>query len=200
MSNDMSMDEMIEVLARYRYNAKHDADRIKALEAEASGLRAAVASLERVDNLLIKGLKDELNTLRASSFVTAVPVEEYEKLKAEVAKSEEHNAALCERMQDLNGEVHTASCTNARLHSQFANSEQENARLKAEVERLTETIEKVITAADVIDERNQRLIAEVERLRKAGDNLERVLTDRSGSYEAGNASHEWNAAKEGKQS
>ena len=46
----------------------------------------------------------------------------------------------------------------------------------------------------------ERLKAEVERLRKAGDNLERVLTDRSGSYEAGNASHEWNAAKEGKQS
>lgn len=52
----MTMDEMIEVLARYRYNAKHDADRIKALEAE-------------------------LSRLRASSFVTAVPVEEYERLK-----------------------------------------------------------------------------------------------------------------------
>ena len=61
---------------------------------------------------------------------------EIEQLKAELAKSEEHNGALCERMQDLNSEVFTASCTNARLHSQFANSEQENARLKAEVERL----------------------------------------------------------------
>lgn len=56
MSNEMSMDEMIEVLARYRYNAKHDADRIKALE-------------------------DELSRLRASSFVTAVPVEQYERLR-----------------------------------------------------------------------------------------------------------------------
>ena len=168
MSNDMSMDEMIEVLARYRYNAKHDADRIKALEAEASGLRAAVASLERVDNLLIKGLKDELNTLRASSFVTAVPVEEYEKLKAEVAKSEEHNAALCERLQDLNGEVHTASCTNARLHSLFANSEQENARLKAEV----------------------------ERLRKAGDDLSASLTVHSNHPNCG-ARDEWLRAKKG---
>ena len=55
------MDEMIEVLARYRYNAKHDADRIKALE-------------------------DELSRLRASSFVTAVPAEEYEKMKAENAR------------------------------------------------------------------------------------------------------------------
>lgn len=56
MSNEMNMDEMIEVLARYRYNAKHDADRIKALE-------------------------DELSRLRASSFVTAVPVEQYERLR-----------------------------------------------------------------------------------------------------------------------
>ena len=174
MSNDMSMDEMIEVLARYRYNAKHDADRIKALEAEASGLRAAVASLERVDNLLIKGLKDELNTLRASSFVTAVPVEEYEKLKAEVAKSEEHNAALCERLQDLNGEVHTASCTNARLHSQFANSEQENARLKAEV----------------------------ERLRKAGDAMADIIGFAMARTDGQDPKlvREWNAAKEGKPS
>jgi len=53
--SDMSMDEMIEVLARYRYNAKHDADRIKALEAE-------------------------LSRLRASSFVTAVPAEQYERV------------------------------------------------------------------------------------------------------------------------
>jgi len=56
MSKEMTMDEMIEVLARYRYNAKHDADRIKALEAE-------------------------LSRLRASSFVTAVPAEQYERLK-----------------------------------------------------------------------------------------------------------------------
>jgi hypothetical protein len=40
-----------------------------------------------------------------------------------------------------------------------------------------------------------RLKAKVERLTKAGDNLERVLTARSGSYEAGNASHEWQSAK-----
>jgi uncharacterized coiled-coil protein SlyX len=49
---------------------------------------------------------------------------------AELRKSEEHNEALCERMQDLNGEVHTASCANANMHK-------ENARLKAKVERLT---------------------------------------------------------------
>ena len=35
----------------------------------------------------------------------------------------------------------------------------------------------------------------VERLTKAGNELERVLISRSGSYEAGNASHEWQSAK-----
>ena len=42
----MSMDEMIEVLARYRYNAKHDADRIKALEDELRRMRAEVERLK----------------------------------------------------------------------------------------------------------------------------------------------------------
>lgn len=45
MSNEMNMDEMIEVLARYRYNAKHDADRIKALEDELGRMRAEVERL-----------------------------------------------------------------------------------------------------------------------------------------------------------
>ena len=62
------------------------------------------------------------------------------------------------------------------------------ARLKAEVERLQS-----IHSIDSIG--IEQLKAEVERLTKAGDNLERVLTARSGSYEAGNASHEWQSAK-----
>jgi predicted nucleic acid-binding Zn-ribbon protein len=77
----------------------------------------------------LAGEKAIAKALRSLSFTTAVPSEDYEKLKADLAKSEEHNAALCERLQDLNGEVHTASCINARLHMQFANSEQKVARL-----------------------------------------------------------------------
>lgn len=44
-----------------------------------------------------------------------------------------------------------------------------------------------------------RLKAEVEQLTKAGDELERVLTSKMSSYEVGNASFQWRAAKEGKQ-
>ena len=103
----------------------------------------------------------------------------------------------------------------------------ENARLKAEVERLTfdpltylddqgewmprhihlAAVERLQTAAvrqvaqdnktetEATRIENARLKTEVERLTKAGDELERVLTSRSGSYEAGNASHEWQSAK-----
>jgi hypothetical protein len=69
------------------------------------------------------------------------------------------------------------------------------ARLKAEVERLTKenalaTPRHLIASQDITSLREQ-----VERLTKAGDNLERVLVSRCGSYEAGNASHEWQSAK-----
>jgi len=79
--SDMSMDEMIEVLARYRYNAKHDADRIKSLEDELGRLRGDV---DRLRDRYGESTQ-ELSRLRASSFVTAVPAEDYEKMKAENA-------------------------------------------------------------------------------------------------------------------
>jgi uncharacterized coiled-coil DUF342 family protein len=106
---------------------------------------------------------------------------------AELRKSEEHNAALCERMQDLNGEVHTASCANANMHK-------ENARLKAEVERLT-----AFTTRTIIP--NEELQARVERLTKAGDAMassiqfEETLNDSDHIPQSVQA---WNAAKEGK--
>ena len=70
--------------------------------------------------------------------------EENDRLKAELAKSEEHNEALCERMQDLNSELFSASNINGKLHmkrvhdlNQMGGQCEEIARLKAEVERLT---------------------------------------------------------------
>ena len=110
----------------------------------------------------LRNLKEVVSDLRISA---EDDLDSIETARSENAGLKEHNEALCERMQDLNGEVHTASCANANMHK-------ENARLKAEVERLT----------------------------KAGDNLEQVLTEISYAYRAGNASHEWRAAKKGKQS
>ena len=48
-------------------------------------------------------LKAELARLRASSFVTAVPVEEYEKLKAEVERLTADNEQLQNRCDFLEG-------------------------------------------------------------------------------------------------
>jgi len=64
------------------------------------------------------------------------------------------------------------------------------ARLKLEVERLTKMKQ------DLFDSNDQQ-VKHIERLTKAGDNLEQVLTEISYSYRAGNASHEWRAAKNG---
>ena len=71
----------------------------------------------------------------------------------------------------------------ARLHSQFANSEQENARLKAEVERLRK-------AGDAMNE----VIRSVDHT-KPSCHANHKMTD--AEYEAVQA---WNAAKEGKPS
>ena len=136
----MNIDDIIEN-ARLKGRVIALEAEVQTLQAEVRCLEAVIRSHERVDCLIVANLKAELQRLRASSFTTAVPSEDYEKLKAELAKSEEHNAALCERLQDLNSVVFTTSCTNAGLHSQFANSEQENARLKAEVERLEPELE-----------------------------------------------------------
>jgi predicted nuclease with TOPRIM domain len=74
----------------------------------------------------------------------------------------------------------------------------ENSRLKAEVERLDAMANENAHLHKGIYSLSLNVVQlkdENERLRKAGDNLERVLISRSGSYEAGNASHEWQSAK-----
>jgi len=48
-------------------------------------------------------LKAEVERLRASSFVTAVPVEDYEKLKAEFERLKEENEVLQNRCDFLEG-------------------------------------------------------------------------------------------------
>jgi len=139
---------------------------------------------------------------------------------AELRKSEEHNDALCERVQDLNSELHTCSCANANMHKY----KEENARLKAEVERLTlensqyeehhkygqnvitslrEEVERLtaFTTRTIIP--NEELQAKVERLTKAGDAWAgRIQAIYEGEFSGRGDWEEleaWNAAKEGKQ-
>ena len=85
----------------------------------------------------------------------------------------------------------------ASLHSQFANSEQENARLKAEVEMLRNLATKIDAYVDV-------LVLENGRLRKAGDAMADALSPFRvkpfpGPYLC-DLQKGWEAAKECKQS
>ena len=160
--SDMSMDEMIEVLARYRYNAKHEADRIKALE-------------------------DELSRLRASSFVTAVPGDEYEKMKAENARLK----AEVERLTQLNSTLALRyDATNSMLDGCAKTIEE----MEAQVERLQS-----IHSIDSIG--IEQLKAQVERLTKAGNALHAFLINyivesRISSAYLNKLDDEWLAAKE----
>jgi hypothetical protein len=72
----------------------------------------------------------------------------------------------------------------------------ECTRLKEHLNSVTET-HRINTSMWKDEVANLR--AEVERLTKAGDELERVLTSKMSSYEVGNASFQWRAAKDGKQ-
>jgi len=124
---------------------------------------------------------------------------------AELRKSEEHNDALCERMQDLNSELFAASNINGKLHmkrvhdlNQMGGQCEEIARLKAEVERLT-----AFTTRTIIP--NEELQAQVERLTKAGDAMassiqfnEEMAKDYNGPTIVHQSVQRWNAAKEGK--
>lgn len=77
------------------------------LIAENARLKAEVENSNRINTELlllsnqqaseVRRLKAEVERLRASSFVTAVPVEEYEKLKAEVERlTKAHSDALAD--------------------------------------------------------------------------------------------------------
>ena len=95
----------------------------------------------------------------------------------------------------------------ARLHSQFANSEQENARLKADVGELADGLKLASEVGIKIADEVTRLKAEVERLRKAGDAMadsiqfnEEMEKDYDGPTIVHPSVERWNAAKEGKQS
>ena len=81
----------------------------------------------------------------------------------------------------------------------------ENARLKAEVERLEARIKYVDNLANRYALDDVRSQAQVERLTKAGDELHAFLINyivesRISSAYLNKLDDEWNAAKEGKQS
>jgi hypothetical protein len=88
--------------------------------------------------------------------------------------------------------IHTCSkgCKKPGCTRTLRETIEENARLKAEVERLT-----AFTTRTIIP--NEELQAQVERLTKAGDAMEDAVID-NGLERMNEARDGWNAAKEGK--
>jgi chromosome segregation ATPase len=103
------------------------------LKAEVERLTSDIQMEKENEDRLVREWQKANNEVYGLQTQVAALIDDQTRLKAELAKSEEHNAALCERMQDLNSELHTCSCANANMNKHKA----ENARLKAEVERLT---------------------------------------------------------------
>jgi len=109
----------------------------------------------------------------------------FEHLHGDWVRHADYAKLRMERIHDLN--------QIGGLQEEVANLKADADRFKAQVERLT-----AFTTRTIIP--NEELKAQVDRLTKAGDNLEQVLTNKVASYESGNASHEWLAAKVGKPS
>jgi chromosome segregation ATPase len=89
----------------------------------------------------LRNLKEVVSDLRISA---EDDFDSIETARKEIASLKEHNEALCERMQDLNGELFGASNINAKLHmkrvhdlNHMGGQCEEIARLTAQVERLT---------------------------------------------------------------
>ena len=93
-----------------------------------------------------QGLRDTIEEQNAQ--IEALKQDLLEK-SAELRKSEEHNEALCERMQDLNNEVYG-------LQTQVAALIDDQTRLKAEVERLTKAGDELLHEWSSGDEKEAR--------------------------------------------
>jgi predicted RNase H-like nuclease (RuvC/YqgF family) len=92
-----------------------------------------------------------------------------------------------------------------RIHdlNQIGGLQEENARLKAEVERLEKTEEYLQNTLNQYALDDMRLQAQVERLTKAGDELHAFLINyivegRISSSYLNKLDDDWNAANEGK--
>jgi chromosome segregation ATPase len=151
----------------------------------------------------IRNLKEVVHELRISA---EDDLDSIETARFEIARLQEHNEALCERMQDLNSEVFAASNINGKLHmkrvhdlNQMGGQCEEIARLKAEVEELKsqpDPLTAYLYADTLRRDDIKTLKAHIERLTKAGDAMaDRLMYQGYPATVPG-----WNAAKEGKQS
>ena len=161
-------------------------NRIKALEAKVAemsrmqrmkAIPVEAKLVERVAEYQAENtrLKAEVERLRASSFVTAVPVEEYEKLKAEV-----------ENLNRMNRELFSLSKGQAREINRLRKFNDEALAHIAKEER---------KSRECLDMAQ----AEVERLRKAGDAMADAAYAHCMCQDCEELRDQWRDAKRGDQ-
>jgi chromosome segregation ATPase len=131
------------------------------LKTENSGLSAAVASLERVDNLIIARLKAECQARQAENSVLAV---ECDSLKAEVERLQSIHSIDSIGIEQLKAEVE-------RLTSDIQMEKENEDRLVREWQRANNEVYGLQRQVAALIDDQTRLKAEVERLTKAGDSM-----------------------------
>ena len=176
-------------------NLQSEIDRFKAdltnCKSEADRLKADLDRVTRLYQILLDKSDKQLDYI--------------EDLQLQVDKWQRAESVACDKLLEvcnevkrLNSELFTCSCANANMNKHM----NENARLKAEVERLTKALEE--EAACMVGHQENailigRLEAEVERLTKAGDAMAKAIRWLPQSI-SDHHLDAWNAAKEGKQS
>lgn len=105
----------------------------------------------------------EVERLRASSFVTAVPVEEYEKLKADFYQASDERADYAKDVSKLKAEVERLT-----VAADWKTPARKIQALEAEVERLTKAHSDALADFWAIHKGYFDLKTEVEQLRKEG--------------------------------
>lgn len=138
-------------------------------------------------------LKAEVERLRAASFVTAVPSDDYEKLKADVRNCYTAIRVKDEEKARLKAEAERSTAQyNGIIDTQLKVIDE----LKADFERLKEGYECLDKMHEKEMARSAYLCEQVERLRKAGD----AVCESPYLWETDPSVIEWRAAKEGKPS
>jgi chromosome segregation ATPase len=204
MSHDAEMDAAMARIGVLRF-------RLDEAEAELTDLKSTADRFEVENSILMKEtarLMADVEHLTSENLLVREEADRYcrlwQKAQVEVESlmtsptsrllraERDENARLKERhdfykskWDEKNNQLVTTICI-----------EQENARLKAEVERLEKTEDYLQNTLNQYALDDMRLQAEVERLRKAGDDMAKNLTHIGWNI----CVDAWNAAKEGKQS
>jgi chromosome segregation ATPase len=165
---------------------------IEALKRDVLEKTAELRNLKEVVHDLRISAEDDLDSIDTAR-------EEIARLQAELRKSEEHNAALCERMQDLNSELFAASNINGKLHMNRVHDLNHMGGLCEENARLRSVAEDNKRECEATRLENARLKSEVERMTKAGDAMAEELVRLEAAFNGIESAEAqiWYIAKEG---